>query len=164
MESVILKAAIIYYSLEGNTELVANMISEKTGAELIKLEPKEEIPKEGFKKFIWGGKSVMFKEKPELLNGQVDLTEYDTLIFGTPIWAGGFTPPMLTFLTNSTIKNKRIFLFACNKGGSSEKCFTNFKEHLKGNEIMGTIDFKEPKSADGKTIEEKVDGFCKLIK
>lgn len=158
-----MKKAVIYYSLEGNTELVAKMIKDKTGADLIKLIPKKEIPKEGFKKYAWGGKSVIFREKPELLNKEINLDGYDTLIIGTPIWASGFTPPILTFLTNNTIKDKKIYLFACNIGGSSQKCFSNFKEHLQGNEILGTIDFKEPKDADKKMLEDRVDEFLKGI-
>ena len=58
------KIAIIYYSMSGNTEYVAKNISEKTGADLIRIVPKKEYPKSGFIKFLWGGKSAVMKETP----------------------------------------------------------------------------------------------------
>lgn len=163
-EGARMKTGIIYYSLEGNTELIASVIGDKIGADLIKLIPKKEIPKQGFMKYFLGGKSVIFKEKPQLINGDIKLDDYDTLFFGTPTWAGGLAPPILTFLSENIIRDKKIFLFACNKGGSSKKCFANFKEPLKDNEIMATMDFNEPKDADRKAIEEKIDKFLKQDK
>lgn len=158
-----MKTALIYYSLEGNTELIANMIKDKIDVDLIKLIPEKEIPKEGFMKYVWGGKSVLFKEKPQLMNKGINLDTYDRIIFGTPIWAGGFTPPLLSFLTENTIKDKKISLYACNKGGSSQKCFSNFKDHLKDNEIIQTMEFKEPKEADKNLLEDKLDKFISKI-
>ncbi len=158
-----MKAALIYYSLEGNTELIANIISDKISVDLIKLIPKEEINKEGFMRYVWGGKSVILKEKPELVNKDINLDPYDTIIFGTPIWAGGFTPVILSFLTKYKIRDKKILIYACNRGGSSQKCFSNFKDHLRENTILETIEFKEPKDQDRKVLSEKLDGFLKNI-
>ena len=37
-----MKKAIVYYSMSGNTDYVANYISKKVDADLIKIEPKKE--------------------------------------------------------------------------------------------------------------------------
>ncbi len=159
-----MKAAIIYYSLEGNTELIANMISKRTGAELIKLMPKKEIAKDGFKKFFWGGKSVVFKEKPELLNHNIQLKNYDTLIIGTPIWAGSFAPPLLSFLSSYEIKGKKLHLYACNSGGETQKCFRKLEDKLMDNTIISTAGFQDPTKLEMKKLEKLVDAFCEKIK
>lgn len=137
------------------------MISERTGAELIKLMPKKEIAKEGFKKFFWGGKSVIFKEKPELLNQNIQLKEYDTVIIGTPVWAGSFAPPILSFLTAYEMKGKKLHLYACHSGGGAQKCFARLKELLKDNTIIGTADFQDPVKSERQRLESRVDAFCK---
>ncbi|MDF2942543.1 MAG: Flavodoxin [Herbinix sp.] len=159
-----MKAVVVYYSLEGNTELIANLIAKKVEADIIKLQPEKEIAKEGFKKFLWGGKSVIFKEKPKLKNGRIELDQYDTIIIGTPIWASSFTPPIDTFLSENKIVNKNIFLFACNAGGGTAKCFAKLTDRLKGNSIKGTADFIDPSKMDLQQVKKKVQDFCETIK
>src|ERR1035437_4071434 len=107
-----MKSAVVYFSLEGSTDSAAHLIAEKTGADLIRLIPEKELSTGNFKKYFWGGKSAVFNEKPKLANGPIDLTEYEKIIIGTPVWAGTFTPPLRTFLTAYPIKNKKVFLFA----------------------------------------------------
>ncbi len=158
-----MKSIVIYYSLEGNTNHVAKMIAEKIGSDIIKLEPKKEIPKNGFGKFFWGGKSVMFHEKPKLLNQNLNLDDYDTIIIGTPVWAGSFTPPINTFLTKNTLVNKNIFLFVTNAGGSTEKCFSKLKERLEGNQIIGTVELTNVNKMSAQELKEKVYEFCQSI-
>jgi flavodoxin len=159
-----MKAVIVYYSLEGNAELIANMISARMGADVIKLIPEKKIAKDGFKKFFWGGKSVIFKEKPRLMNDNLVLDKYDTVIIGTPIWAGSFTPPINTFLTESKIKGKSIYLFACHSGGGTQKCFERLKQRLKDNTIISTAEFLDPTKNDMNSVAKLVDSFCKTIK
>ena len=55
-----MKTAIVYYSMSGNTEYVANCIKERVGADLIKIVPTKEYPSKGAMKFIWGGVMKMF--------------------------------------------------------------------------------------------------------
>ncbi|HWT75129.1 MAG TPA: hypothetical protein VN258_10480 [Mobilitalea sp.] len=80
-----MKILIVYYSLEGNTELIAQKIASYVNADVLRLIPKKEYPSSGFKKFFWGGKSVVFGEKPELETYHVNIDQYDKIIIGTPI-------------------------------------------------------------------------------
>ena len=52
------KDLVVYYSLEGNTEYVAEKIREKTGADLLKLVPKKAYHDKGLAKFLWGAVRV----------------------------------------------------------------------------------------------------------
>lgn len=159
-----MKSVVIYYSLTGNTSLVAKMIAEKIGADTIKLQPEKEIPSKGAGKFFWGGKSVMFNEKPKLLNENLNLDEYNTLIIGTPIWAGSFTPAIFTFLSETVIKDKNIYFFATHSPGTkTDKCFAKMKELLIKNRIKGTIGFDDVKKMSAKELDDKVRKFCKNI-
>ena len=92
-----MKSVVIYYSLEGNTDLVAKMIAERIGADRIRLKPEKDIQSTGASKYLLGGKGVMLNERPKLTNGEINLDQYDTLIIGTPIWASSFTPPLTHF-------------------------------------------------------------------
>lgn len=151
-----MKALVVFYSLEGSTKLIANMIAEALKCEVLELKPDKEIPKEGFKKFFWGGKSVVFKEKPTLLNELPALDAYDTIFIGTPIWAGTYAPPINTFIAKSKIEGKKIALFACHSGGGAKKCFGKLGASLTNNTELGTIEFSEPIKADKEKIKDQV--------
>ncbi|MHB8127841.1 MAG: flavodoxin family protein [Mobilitalea sp.] len=153
--------AIIYYSLDGNTDFIAQKIATKVGAELIRLIPKKEYPTGKVSKFIWGGKSVTFGEKPKLVNEVIDLQRFDTLFIGTPIWSGKFAPPLNTFLHENDIKGKNIFLFACHMGGGAEKCFLKMRALLGDNNIMGTMEFVDPLTNPKDDTDTKIEGFFK---
>ncbi len=158
-----MKSIVMFYSLEGNTKLIADMIAKETDSVTLELKPEKDIPKGGFKKFLWGGKSVMFKEKPKLLNAIPDLEQYDTIFIGTPIWASSFAPPINTLISNISIKNKKLALFACNAGGGAVKCFDKLKNLLPDNTVIGTIDFVDPQKAETVKINSQVKNWLKEI-
>ncbi len=50
---------VIYYSLEGNTELVATELAEKLDADILAVKPLKDIDAGGFGKYFWGGSQVV---------------------------------------------------------------------------------------------------------
>lgn len=159
-----MRTAIVYYSLEGNTELIANILAELIGGDIIKLKPQKELQGKGFKKYFWGGMHAVFNEKPKLNNDFSDISNYDTIMIGTPIWAGTVTPPVNTFLSEAQLKNKKIILFACSSGGDVSKCFDKMRSKLDGNEIKGIIDFIDPKKSDISIVRKKAEDFAASIR
>ena len=105
-----MKDLVVYFSLEGNTQYVAEKIKEQIGADLLRLIPKKAYHEKGFAKYFWGGKSAVMAEKPELEDIVIDLDSYDRIIFGFPVWASNYAPPLRTFIQkiNSWQKNHYI--------------------------------------------------------
>ena len=62
-----MRTAIVYYSMNGNTAMVAGKLAAGMDADLIELKPETAYPDKGFKKFLWGGKSAMMAETPKLM-------------------------------------------------------------------------------------------------
>ena len=120
-----MKTAVVYYSMSGNTEYVAQRIAESVGADLIKIEPDKAYPDKGARKFLWGGKSAVMAETPPLLPYEFDGDKYGQVIFGFPVWAGNVTPPLRTFIRDNreALKGKRVAAFACQSGSGAEKAF-----------------------------------------
>ena len=136
---------VVYFSFEGNTKLIAEKIGETLHADIVELKTSKRYPTEGLGKYFWGGKSVVFGDKPTLTNEPIDISHYDTIIIGTPVWAGSFAPPIKSFVNDYKIRNKRIAIFANHGGGGAVKCFAKLKEALPGNKFIGEIAFVEPK-------------------
>lgn len=139
-----MKTLVIFYSLEGNTKYISEIVAKELQADLLEIKTKKEFPASGLKKYFLGGKSVVRKEQPELSNEKIDLISYDNIVLGTPIWAGTYASPFNTFLKQYPFTGKKVALFACHRSGGAEKSFQMFKEALEDNQFIGEIDFVDP--------------------
>lgn len=158
-----MKAIVVYFSLEGNTKYVADLIKNSIGADILRLEPVKDYPKGNASKYFWGGKSVVFGETPKLAAYDFSAEEYDVIIIGTPVWAGSFTPPIKTFLKENNLSKKKVAFFACNSGGEADKCFDKLRKEMNGCDVIATLSLTEPgnKQKDENTF--KIKEFCNKI-
>lgn len=62
---------------------------------------------------------------------------------GLPVWFRTYAPPINTFLLENSIKDKNIGIFICS-GNNKRNTFINFEEALKGNKIIGEVEFVYP--------------------
>lgn len=138
-----MKKLVVYYSFDGNTKFIAQIIAEAVGADMLELKPLAEPKSHGFSKYIWGGRQVFFKEKPPLAAFDKKPSDYDYIFIGTPVWAWTYAPALGTFFSQTQLKGKKIALFCCSGGGPG-KTFNNMKEKLAGNEIVSEMGFIEP--------------------
>ncbi len=160
-----MKTLVVYFSLEGNTAYVADKIKEKTGADLLRLVPKKAYHDKGFAKFFWGGKSAVMAEKPDLEEISVNLDEYDRIVFGFPVWASNFTPPLRTFIEDNRerLKGKQFVAFACQSGAGAEKAFAKLAKCLGIDDFAKTAIFIDPKNKESAEKNEQIAEFCKAL-
>ena len=98
-----MKTLIVYYTLEGNTHYAAKKIASLLDADVLRVKPVKTYPRKGFRKFLWGGKSAVMAETPELEPYTFDASAYDRIVFGFPVWAGNVTPPLRTFIKENDL-------------------------------------------------------------
>lgn len=159
-----MKTAIIYFSLEGNTKYIAEIIAKELAADLIQLIPIKEYPIGKVSKFFWGGKSSTFKETPKLESYQFNPDSYELIILGTPIWAGTFVPPLRTFLRENKLTGKKVAMFACCSGSSTEKCFMQMEKELLDCTVLSTLRIIDPLKNDNSKNNEIIVDFCEKLK
>ena len=161
-----MKDLIVYYSLEGNTEYVVDKIKAVTGADCLCLIPKKAYHDKGFAKFFWGGKSAVMAEKPELEEYTLNLSGYDRVIFGSPVWASNFAPPIRTFIEDNKeeLEEKSIFAFVCQSGSGAEKVFAKLAKTLGIDKIEKTAVFIDPKSKPNKEKDAEIEAFAEMLK
>ena len=157
-----MKKLVVFYSLDGNTRFVARTIAEAVAADILELNPKDGPRKSGFAKYIWGGRQVMRKYKPELEAFDKKPEDYDLLFIGTPVWAWTYTPALATFFSTVPLKGKKIAVFCCSGGGKG-KTLEKMKENLGGNEIVGETDFVEPLRRDQKENATKARKWAREV-
>jgi flavodoxin len=138
-----MKILVVYYSYEGNTRFVADHIAEFFHADIQELKPKIDMHSRSFMKYVWGGKMVLMREKPDLEPLKFSPADYDVVFIGTPVWAWTFTPAINAFLTANPLEGKRVVLYYCH-GGGPRGIADKLKSHLQGATIIGEKGFQEP--------------------
>jgi flavodoxin len=136
------RSLVVYYSLEGNTRFVAGVLAAASGADILELNVLACAPR-GFKKYFWGGRQVVMKERPALAPFDKDPAAYDLIWIGTPVWAFSFSPAIRTFFSQIPLRGKKIALFCCSGGGPGPT-LSHMEKELAGNIIMGCKHFVEP--------------------
>ena len=159
-----MKTIIVYYSMGGNTEYAAQKVAEELGADLLRVEPKKAYPDSGFRKFLWGGKSAVMAETPELEPYEFDGTAYERGILGFPVWAGNVTPPIRTFLKENDLSGKSLAAFACQSGAGAEKAFGKLLAAVGADKLEAELILIDPKDKPSEANEQKIRAFCEKLK
>ena len=163
MSNKFLKKLVIFYSLDGNTEYIARTIAKSTNADLLQLKPKKEKKRKGFLKYFLGGMQVALKLKPKLLPLEKNISDYDLIFIGTPVWASSYTPILNSFFYNYKINNKKVALFCC-FAGSKGHCFLDIKRKLMDeNTVLSVLGFKSPLLSDTAKNKTRAENWAKKI-
>lgn len=102
---------------KSNTEIVAEMVAQKVGADVFKIEPATPYPDE-YKACTELAKTELESNaRPALAANIDDLAQYDTIFLRFPIWWGSVPRVVMTFLESGDFSGKKIIPF-CTHGGS----------------------------------------------
>ena len=134
---------LVYYSFEGNSESVAEMIREKAGFDLEKLIPDKEPPRKGPGKFLAGGGSIINKECVGIKDLEKDPASYGRIILLCPVWASSFPPAMRTFLAGRDLSGKEVYMIGCSSSGHAGKMFSKTEKFI-GKKLDGTLSLRDP--------------------
>ena len=114
------KKLVAFFSASGTTKKVAEMIAEDAKADLYEIESKISYTKDDLD---WMDKksrsSVEMRDKkyrPEIMEKEMDMSSYDEILLGFPIW--WYVAPTIinTFLESYDFSGKKIILFATSGG------------------------------------------------
>lgn len=129
------KVAIIYFSATGTTENISKYIKDVTGGDLIKIVPVTEYT--GSDLDYNNDNSRANREqndelaRPEIKN-KIDVSKYDIIYLGYPIWWGNVPKIILTFLDNYDLSGKTVIPFCTSGGSSISASMSTLKEYKKG--------------------------------
>ena len=115
------KALVVYFSCTGNTKAVAQRISELTGAELYEIVPADPYTDEDLNYNNDNCRANREMDdpssRPAIGSDTIDISSYDTVFIGYPIWWGTMPRIINTFLDTYDLSDKTVMPF-CTSGGS----------------------------------------------
>ena len=134
----------IYYSLSGNGDSVANYLMNK-GIDIRKVLLKKEFPKSKFGSIMKGGFLASINYKSKLLDFNSDISSYNHIIIGTPIWNSRISTPINTVLSKLDLTNKELTFILYSASGSDNKAMERINKEYPNANI---INLREPKKND----------------
>ena len=103
-------------NLYGNTQYLANLIQERTGGELFKIETVQEYPGEHDPLVDQAADEQRANVRPELASHIENLDAYDVIFLGYPNWWGDLPMPLYTFLEEYDFSGKTVIPFNSHGG------------------------------------------------
>lgn len=112
---------VAYFSCTGNTKAAAERIAALAGGELYEIVPTEPYTKDdiNYNNSDCRANTEMNdpNARPGISGERLDMSEYDTIIIGYPIWWGTMPRIINTFLDTYDLSGKAVLPF-CTSGGS----------------------------------------------
>ena len=119
-----MKKIFIYYSLTGNGDEVANYLKNKKYT-IRKINIEKELPNNFILKLLTGGFKALINYKEKLIDFDNDISKYNEVIIGSPIWNSRLATPISTALTKLNLDNKKV-TFILYSGSGEAKAATKY--------------------------------------
>ena len=125
-----MRSIVIYYSYSGNTKKVAEFLNEhlteKGPAEQLELNALDET-----KSFLGQCRRAVTHTRAAIASANFDLSGYDIICLGTPVWAFGPTPAMNTYLDKCLgLEGKSVILFTTFGSGTGNKRCLDYMQDI----------------------------------
>jgi len=157
------KVLVVVYSKTGNTMAVAQQIIERFDTDRV------EIKAEGYDSLTGGlGASLdawTEVEEAEIKPATVDMSGYDLIFLGAPIWWYRPAVPMWTFVEKNSFKGKKVVFFSTFNSKFKPEYMKKFKQLIEkqGGELLDHIHVRRGRWYAQMSREELLKAFGALL-
>ena len=154
-----MKTLIVYYSRTGNTRMIADTISESLKCDIEEIIDKDK--RSGMIGYLKSGYHAARSHISPIEDSKYDLSKYDLLILGTPVWAGKMAVPVRAYLEKNKDKIPKLACFCTSGGSDIDKVIEDIDNYLNITPIASFI----VKSADIKdgTYKTTIEKFVQEV-
>ena len=148
------KVLIIYYSLTEHTRDIAQQIVTLTGADEYRIQTQEEFKTSPA---FYASVKKQLKEKtyPQLAGQLPDVSGYDTVFVGGPVWWYTMATPLYSFLGQMDFKGKKIIPFST-QGSNPGTFLEDFKSNAKNAQVGTYANFNNVGDQYKEAVHNKI--------
>lgn len=149
-----MKPIVIYCSNSGTTEKLAERISSDIDCKMIKIEPEKHYG--GYvSAVIKAVGEVIFNSEPGYRNTVPDLSGYDTVLFGYPIWCSEVPRFAAKFIRDCDLSGKKMIPFSTSGSTNISVTIPKLRKSCSSSEIIHPFSYAVAKKEDyGDWIEK----------
>lgn len=124
------KTLVVFFSRSGNTELMARKIAQIRRADVLPLQsPRNQIGLTGWIQALRDARSTDADITPR----KIDLSGYDTVYIGSPVWLYSPAPQIYAFARNNDFSGKNVILFNTMNSKFEPRYIDDFKRIIEQN-------------------------------
>ena len=140
----------------GNTKIVADYISELTGADQFEIVT-HKYDGMAYNPLIKLAQEEANKGELPEYEGDVDLSQYDTVFIGGPVWWGTYPQVMFTFFNKhrDDLQGKTVIPFTTHEGSGLASCVDDVKAAFPGANVTRGFSIYGHEVRTGKSKVEK---------
>lgn len=127
---------------KGNTAIVAEMIAEKTGADLYEILPETDYPYTYSELTDVAKKEQSENARPAIKGELPDVSGYDTIFIGSPVWWGDWPMIMYTFFESVDLSGKKLVPFSTHEGSGLSGFDKKLASAVPGAEVLTGAAFR----------------------
>ena len=138
-EKAQMKNLVVFYSYTGNTELVGKTLAEIIKADVIKIEDAARPSK--FKAYTSGSIAAIQGKSWPVKPFRADLSCYDRIFAGFPVWAGMPPPEFNAFVEQANFTGKQVVVFVTMGSGGQNKAIKAMTDKItaKGGKVVSSF-------------------------
>lgn len=136
-----MKKLIAYFSVSGVTKRAAEQLACLTGADLYEIRPEKPYSREDLD---WRNKQSRSSlemmdpsSRPALAQSVPDVSSYDIVYIGFPVWWGVSPRPVNTFIESARLEDKPVYIFATSGGSGIDYALKDMKKNYPALDIRG---------------------------
>lgn len=156
-----MKTLILFYSYGGNTRKIAEMIQQETGGDLVQIETVKPYTGSYDSVVNQGQVEVNRGYMPEIKPLNLQLSLYDQIILGSPVWWYTFAPAMKTFLYENDLSGKTVYPFATN-GGWIGHTLADFKKACPNSQVQDGLNVRFDENSLC-TTQDEIESWIRTI-
>ncbi len=155
------KVLIVYYSQTDNTAYLARKLQEKTGADMFRLETVKAYPRDNPGRIDVPKAEWKTGNLPALKQMPANLSQYDLILVGTPVWFGTVSNPVKSFLKQADLGGKKVAVFFT-YGGNPGNIQSDFKSLAKNAVVLEGFGKSRPQQ--DKMVDSELDRWLSEIR
>lgn len=156
---------VVYYSLSGNTRRLAETVAEVLRRHVeVDVEELVEIgTREGVVRgFLGTGRDALLRRKAAVIPIRSDLSNYDLVLVGTPVWAWSMCGAVRSFLHMHASGLKQVAFFLTTGGVGIERTFKRMEE-MCGKAPLATLGVTERELKRFEGVQARVETFVEQL-
>ena len=139
----------------GNTKIVADYISELTGADQFEIVTHKYDGMAYMPLIDLAKKEAAAGELPPYEGQAPDLSKYDTIFIGGPVWWGTYPQVMFTLFRDINLDGKTVIPFTTHEGSSLASCVSDVKKAFPKANVTKGFDIYGHEVRSGRAKVEK---------
>jgi flavodoxin len=126
---------VAYFTRTGNTRVIAGQIRRALGADVFEIAPRDPYPEDYEQTVAQAQRERDSGYEPPLRERVSNITRYETIFIGFPIWGMAVPPVVRSFLRDHDFSDKRLVPFITHGGYGVGDTLTTLRQSTPGARI-----------------------------